>query len=107
MDQFELPQSHSLHCPVNTLDVLLMPDAFGVLAAEQSDREFKPGSDLRVESTKGLGSFRYLTAEASRGTRNARAKASTSDAGPSTSMLPELSAPSTSPLARRRRSPGP
>ncbi|GAB3565195.1 hypothetical protein GCM10027344_24900 [Spelaeicoccus albus] len=30
------PQSRSLHRP-DALDVLLMPDAFGVLAAERSD----------------------------------------------------------------------
>jgi hypothetical protein len=39
MDQFELPQGSSLHHPINTLDVLLTPDALGVFAAERSDHE--------------------------------------------------------------------
>lgn len=34
MDQLELPQGRPLHRPIDALDVLLMPDAFGVLAAE-------------------------------------------------------------------------
>ena len=34
MDQLELPQGRPLHRPVNALDVLLMPDALGVLVAE-------------------------------------------------------------------------
>ena len=37
MNQLELPQGRPLHRPVNALDVLLMPDALGVLAAERSD----------------------------------------------------------------------
>ncbi|WP_255411263.1 hypothetical protein [Rothia uropygioeca] len=37
MDQLELPKRRPLHRPVNALDVLLMPDALGVLAAERSD----------------------------------------------------------------------
>ena len=37
MDQLELPQGRPLHRPVNALDVLLMPDALGVFAAERSD----------------------------------------------------------------------
>lgn len=39
VDQLELPQGRSLHAPVHTLDVLLMPDALGVLATERSDHE--------------------------------------------------------------------
>jgi hypothetical protein len=39
MNQLELPQGRPLHCPVNALDVLLMPDALGVLTAERSDYE--------------------------------------------------------------------
>src|SRR5690625_2545166 len=39
VDQLELPQGRSLHCPVDALDVLLVPDALGVLAAERSDQE--------------------------------------------------------------------
>ncbi|EYT51281.1 hypothetical protein D641_0101640 [Brachybacterium muris UCD-AY4] len=39
VDQLELPQGRSLHAPVNALDVLLMPDALGVLTAERSDHE--------------------------------------------------------------------
>ena len=39
MNQLELPQGRPLHCPVNALDVLLMPDALGVLTAERSDHE--------------------------------------------------------------------
>ncbi|ALO66142.1 hypothetical protein AS189_06090 [Arthrobacter alpinus] len=37
MDQLELPQGCSLHGPVDTLDVLLMPDALGVFTPERSD----------------------------------------------------------------------
>ncbi|GAB3582847.1 hypothetical protein GCM10027579_13270 [Calidifontibacter terrae] len=37
MDQLELPQRRPLHCSIDALDVLLMSDAFGVLAAERSD----------------------------------------------------------------------
>ena len=37
MDQLELPQGRPLHHPINAFDVLLMPDALGVLAAERSD----------------------------------------------------------------------
>src|SRR5699024_9657581 len=39
MDQHELPQGRSLHCPVDAFDVLLLPDPLGVLAAERSDHE--------------------------------------------------------------------
>ncbi len=39
MDQLELPQGRPLHRPVKPLDVLLMPDALGVLTAERSDHE--------------------------------------------------------------------
>jgi len=39
VDQLELPQSRPLYNPVDTLDVLLMPDALGVLVAERSDHE--------------------------------------------------------------------
>jgi hypothetical protein len=39
VDQLELPQSRSLHRPVDALDVLLMPDALGVPVAERSDHE--------------------------------------------------------------------
>ncbi|KSU67135.1 hypothetical protein AS038_05035 [Arthrobacter sp. NIO-1057] len=39
MDQLKLPQGSPLHSPVNTLDVLLMPDALGVLAAQRSDQD--------------------------------------------------------------------
>jgi len=39
MDQLELPQGRPLHRPVDTLDVLLMPDALGILAAERPDHE--------------------------------------------------------------------
>lgn len=38
MYQLEPPQGRPLHGPVDTLDVLLMPDAFGVLAPERSDQ---------------------------------------------------------------------
>lgn len=37
MDQFQLPQSYTLHGPIDALDELLVPDAFGILAAERSD----------------------------------------------------------------------
>ncbi|GAA1633712.1 hypothetical protein GCM10009700_21120 [Brevibacterium sanguinis] len=37
VDQFELSKSRSLDHPVYAFDVLLMPDALGVLAAERSD----------------------------------------------------------------------
>ena len=37
MDQFEFPQRRSLHDPINTFDVLLMPNALGVLTPERSD----------------------------------------------------------------------
>ncbi len=36
MDQLELPQSRSLHRSVDVLDVLLKPDALGLLVAERS-----------------------------------------------------------------------
>jgi len=39
VDHLELPQSRSLHRPVDALDVLHMPDALGVLAPERSDQE--------------------------------------------------------------------
>ncbi|HMQ66518.1 MAG TPA: hypothetical protein PJ992_09510 [Arachnia sp.] len=39
MNQFELPQGRSLHGPVDALGVALVPDAFGVLAAERPDHE--------------------------------------------------------------------
>jgi len=39
MDQLELPQGRSLHGAIDTLDLLLMPDALSVLAPERSDRE--------------------------------------------------------------------
>lgn len=39
VEQLELPQSRSLHRPVDELDVLLMPDALSVLAAERSDHD--------------------------------------------------------------------
>src|SRR5699024_2005302 len=37
MDQLELPQGRTLQRSVDAFDVLLMPDAFGVLAAERPD----------------------------------------------------------------------
>ena len=37
MNQLGLLQGRPLHRPVKTLDVLLMPGALGVLAAERSD----------------------------------------------------------------------
>src|SRR5699024_12676267 len=37
MEQFKLPSRCPLLCPVNALDVLLMPNAFSNLAAERSD----------------------------------------------------------------------
>ncbi|OFL67449.1 hypothetical protein HMPREF2757_10495 [Brevibacterium sp. HMSC063G07] len=37
VNQLELPHGRPLHSPVNTLDVLLMPDALGVLVAKRSD----------------------------------------------------------------------
>lgn len=37
VDQFPLTQGRPLDRPVYALDVLLMPDVFGVLAPEQSD----------------------------------------------------------------------
>ena len=39
MDQFELPQSRPLDRAIEALDVLLMPDALGVLAPERPDHE--------------------------------------------------------------------
>jgi hypothetical protein len=39
MDQLELPQRQPLHQSVNALDVLLIPDALGVLASERSDHD--------------------------------------------------------------------
>jgi len=39
VDQFELPEGGSLHHPINALDVLLMPDALGVLGTERPDHE--------------------------------------------------------------------
>src|SRR5690606_17071055 len=39
VDQLKLPQNRSLHRPVDALDVLLLPDALGALAAERSDHE--------------------------------------------------------------------
>jgi hypothetical protein len=37
VDQLELPQGRSLHCSINALNELLMPDTLGVFAAERSD----------------------------------------------------------------------
>ena len=37
IDQLKLPQSRTLHSSIDTFDVLPMPNAFGVLMAEQSD----------------------------------------------------------------------
>jgi hypothetical protein len=37
MDQLKLSQRRPLHGPINALDVLLLPDALGVLTAERSD----------------------------------------------------------------------
>jgi len=39
MDEFELSQASSLHRAIDAFDVLLVPDAFGVLTAERSDHE--------------------------------------------------------------------
>src|SRR5690606_5217963 len=39
MNQLELAQRRPLHGSINTLDVLLMPDALGVLSAERSDHQ--------------------------------------------------------------------
>lgn len=39
VDQLKLPQGRSLHHPIDTLDVLLMPDALGAFTAERSDHE--------------------------------------------------------------------
>jgi len=39
MDQLELPQSRPLHGAVDALDVLLVPDALGVLTPERPDHE--------------------------------------------------------------------
>ncbi len=35
VDQLQLPHDRPLHGPVDALDVLLMPDALGVLVAER------------------------------------------------------------------------
>lgn len=81
MDQLELPQGRPLHHPVNALDVLLMPDALGVLAAERSDHETSaertPSLTLDVEPKlhhvptrravsfrSGIGPHRHLVAPA-------------------------------------------
>ena len=37
VEQLNLPQGRSLHCSINALDDLLMPETLGVLAAERSD----------------------------------------------------------------------
>src|SRR5690606_13949748 len=37
--QLELAQRRLRHSPIDSLDVLLLPDAFGVLAAERSDHD--------------------------------------------------------------------
>ena len=37
VQQLELAQRHPLHPPVNTLNVLLMPDALSIPTAERSD----------------------------------------------------------------------
>jgi len=39
VNQLELAQRRPLHGSINTLDVLLAPDSFGVLAPERSDHE--------------------------------------------------------------------
>src|SRR5690625_1775229 len=40
MDQLKLPERCSLHRLVDAFDVLLMPDAFSILATERSDHKF-------------------------------------------------------------------
>src|SRR5690625_1415640 len=69
MDQLELPHGRRpLHGPLDALDVLLMPDAFGVLAAERPDQTTRYNDERQQRYTLNLNSttFRHIEPSGSR-----------------------------------------